>query len=258
VEQLHADQAPPSTCGPRLWRTAWAYDVARLRADLATTLTQSSFEDGSFGNAISLPAADDLAPGHADHPNNQALTGVLAATPYFRQVFDEIRAPKTSLRLLRRPANWAYSLHDDRDRGDGIVRLQVPIVGTIGSYLVLPRDPDVVSITELDVAGDGFAGDGEGDLWYDPELLRRAAGDAFELFELWPGHVYYFDVDAVHSLVNGSDEPRVTLSADVLANDWLRAWLRTEVATPVAPVSATPPGVRWRWNALRHGVIRNG
>ena len=35
----------------------------------------------------------------------------------------------------------------------------------------------------------------------------------------------YFDTDRIHTLLNGGDKDRITLSIDLIRNDWLRTWM---------------------------------
>ena len=53
-------------------------------------------------------------------------------------------------------------------------------------------------------------------------------------------------------------QKRITLSIDVIVNDWMREWMRTNLTQTVKPSPmGHSPAVTWKWNALRHGIIRN-
>ena len=72
-----------------------------------------------------------------------------------------------------------------------------------------------------------------------------------------PNAMNYFDTDHVHTLINAAEEERVTLSLDLVMNDWLANWMQENLTVPVNPSPIVPTeSVKWKWNALRNGVIR--
>jgi hypothetical protein len=230
------------------------YDVAALSREVAIARAVQDFERGAYGHSISLPAAQQLDPLARRHHNNLPFADVLDRCPYLAEILAGLEAPKLSYRLLRRAAHTAYALHDDKDKGAHIVRLQIPIVTNERSFLFLPTDA-----LDLEVFGPFVrAAKAETELPFDLECLRRLCGSELRLFRLRPGRLYYFDTDRIHTLLNAGDQDRITLSIDLIRNDWLHAWMGEHFTRELEPDSlegADP--IRWNWNALRHGVIRN-
>src|SRR5262249_18635091 len=149
----------------------------------------------------------------------------------------------------------AYAFHDDKDRGGSIARFQIPINTSKDAFLLIADNG--LDIERFDIDSSGFKGNQNGDLWFDMEQLRDACSDAVELFYLEAGCVNYFDTDQVHTLINGSDEERVTLSFDLVMNDWLESWMQANLTHPVNPSPMEPSSsVTWNWTALRNGIIR--
>jgi hypothetical protein len=243
--------------GARVLRSPRRYDLARLAADAERAAAIQAFGRGAYGHAISLPAAEQLDERFRDHPNNHPFADVLGACPSLREVFEDLASPKASFRLLRRGPHSAYGLHDDKDKGVDVIRMQIPIVTNDLSFLVVAR----AEAAELDVFAetpDAFAPDEHGDIWFDMDKLAAVWGDRLALFRLEPGRIYFFDTDRVHTLINAGDAPRVTLAVDLVLDDWLRSWMERELTEEV-PACPNPrsPAIRWQWNALRHGLILN-
>ena len=230
------------------------YDVAALTREVAIARAFQDFELGAYGHSISLPAARQLDERARQHHNNLPFADVLDRCPYLAEVLAGFEAPKMSYRLLRRAAGTAYALHDDKDKGAHIVRLQIPIVTNERSFLFLPTDALDLEIFEPFVR----AAQAERELPFDLETLRRLCGSELRLFRLRPGRLYYFDTDRIHTLLNGGDQDRITLSIDLIGNGWLRTWMAEHFTARLEPYAAkgTDP-IRWNWSALRHGVIRN-
>jgi hypothetical protein len=238
-------------CSPR------RYDLARLAADAERAAARQGFDRGAYGHSISLPAAEQLDERFREHPNNLPFADALGACRSLREIFDELASPKASFRLLRRSPRSAYGLHDDRDKGVDVIRLQIPIVTNDLSFLVVSR----TGAAELDVFAEmpeAFAPDAHGDIWFDMARLAAVWGDRLALFQLEPGRIYFFDTDRVHTLINAGDVPRVTLAVDLVLDDWLGSWMERELTEDV-PALPNPgsPAIRWQWNALRHGLILN-
>jgi len=230
------------------------YDVATLAREVAVARAVQDFEHGAYGHSISLPAAEQLDQLGRKHHNNLPFADVLERCPYMAQILAGFEAPKMSFRLLRRAAHSAYALHDDKDKGAHIVRLQIPIVTNERSFLFLPTDDLDLEVFQPFVR----AANAETDLPFDLETLRRLCGSELRLFRLRPGRLYYFDTDRIHTLLNAGDQDRITLSIDLIRNDWLQAWMAkhfTRALEAYESEGAVP--IRWNWNALRHGVIRN-
>ncbi|MEM7352528.1 MAG: hypothetical protein AAF657_17140 [Acidobacteriota bacterium] len=228
------------------------YDLERLRHEVAIAEKIQGFDHGAYGHCISLPDEDDLGERYRGHHNNLPFAGAFAECTYLRQIFQSFETEKTSYRLLRRGPQTAYSLHNDKDKGVDVVRAQIPIVTSERAFLVLMREDAQVEVPVEELAAM------EGDVWYDMADLDRLCGDDYELFYLEPGYLHYFDTNEIHTLINADLSERVTLCIDLVLNDWLRGWIASHLGHRLAPV-ANPrsPALRWEWNALRHGIIRN-
>ena len=165
---------------------------------------------GAWGHALSLPRHRDLHPYHRFSYQNFPCTGLLDELPLFRRIFDELECDKVSFRLLRRGPSSSYSWHTDKWKGPGVVRFQVPLLTTDEAYLVTTdyTSPDQVVGPRFltDEAFDDFA---------------RANEGHFAKHHLEPAKVQYFDTTRVHTLVNPGTGDRITLSFDLVANDWL-------------------------------------
>ena len=97
------------------------------------------FEHDSLLN-LKRPSEVDIEAGHQSHRNNVPYANALGSCPLFAETFHTFRTAKASFRLLRRSAGSAYSLHDDRDMGDDIVRIQLPVVTNPNSLFLLQKD----------------------------------------------------------------------------------------------------------------------
>src|SRR5262249_54501037 len=133
--------------------------------------------------------------------------------PGFRRLFDSLACEKISFRLLRRGPSSSYGWHTDLREGSGVARFQIPIVSN-GSAFLITTDYDDVS----ELRGSSSRLD-EGSL----EAFARANAGHFRKHHLEPGSLYYFRTSKVHTLVNPGPGERITLSFDLLANDWLLA-----------------------------------
>lgn len=228
------------------------YDLDALRGELLIARAIQSFEQGAFGHSISLPAARDLSETYRAHRNNVPLSGALERCPTLRGIFDSLAAEKASFRLLRRGPGSAYGLHDDRDKGAGVHRFQIPIITNPAAFLCVMRE---------DAAEDAVAGRvaeilAGGDLHFDYARFRSAFGDWFDLFCLPPGYLYCFDTNRLHTAINAGGEERIVLAIDLIENDWLEDWLEHHVCYPVAPTAAEDmPAASWEWHSLRHGLL---
>jgi len=112
--------------------------------------------------------------------------------------------------LLRRAPESAYSLHDDRDIGSDVLRMQVPIITDKSAFLALPAD-------SLDrEAFNRFASDyierTSDDTWFELDDLTQRFERDFEYFFLEPGYLYYFDTNKLHTLINAGNTARITLA----------------------------------------------
>jgi hypothetical protein len=187
--------------------------LAELVRDARRATEGWDWTRGAFGHALSLPSADQLHPYSRYDYGNYPCAGVLDRCPGFRHVFDSFACEKVSFRLLRRGPRSSYGWHTDAWKGAGVARFQIPIVSEESAFLVT-TDYDRVeqlrgSTSNLD----------EGSF----ESFARANAGHFRRHRLEPGSLYYFPTNTVHTLVNPGPGERITLSFDLLANDWLLA-----------------------------------
>jgi hypothetical protein len=238
----------------RVIRGERLYDVALLSREIEIARNILEFDQGPYGNAISLPSADQLHESYRTHHNNLPFSGALAACPYFKSIFDSLQTEKAAFRLLRRVPHSAYAFHDDKDRGRDVVRFQIPINTSNDAFLLLARNG--LDLARFDIDSSGFEGDQNGDVWFNMEQLYKACSDVVDLFYLEAGCVNYFDTDQVHTLINGANDERVTLSFDLVMNEWLESWMEANLTHALAPSPIEPSrSATWNWNALRHGII---
>ena len=239
----------------RVVRGTEPYDVAAMQAEVELARSISEFDEGPYKNAISLPSPEQIYAPYKTHHNNVPFSGALDHCPYFKSIFESFETEKTSFRLLRRLPQTAYAFHDDKDRGGDIARFQIPINTSDHAFLLIADGE--VDLGRFDADSSGFKGDSNGDIWINMEQLHDACADDVELFYLDAGYLNYFDTDQVHTLINAELEERVTLSLDLVVNEWLADWMETHLTHVVRPSPIEPSrAVAWKWNALRHGVIR--
>lgn len=229
------------------------YDVAALEADVDAACRVLDFGAGAYGHSLSLPAEVDIEAGHRSHRNNVPYADALGYCPLFAEIFHTFRTAKASFRLLRRSAGTAYSLHDDRDMGDDIVRMQLPVVTNPNSLFLLQKDGvelEPIARRIAEITRD------DGSLVFDYPRLTGTFGEWFDLFLLEPGYFNLINTAKVHTLVNAGQADRITLAIDLMRNDWLERWLADHM-TGVIPALSTDclPDGSWEWSALRHGLL---
>ena len=192
------------------------YDVGipldGLREDARRAMDGWDWTRGAFGHALSLPAAGDLHPYARHRYQNHPCTGLLDRCPHLRAVFDLLKCEKVSFRLLRREPASAYAWHTDRWKGAGVVRFQIPIVSDTDAFLVTTDYDHEDQVREVGrvLTADTF------------DTFAAANAGRFRRHFLEPGWLHYFDTTRVHTLVNPGPGERVTLSFDLVANQWLR------------------------------------
>ena len=229
------------------------YDVAALEADVVAATRLVNFGSGAYGHSLSLPAEGEIHAAHRSHTNNVPYADALGSCPLFAEIFHSFQTPKASYRLLRRTAGTAYSLHDDRDVGDEIIRMQLPVVTNRNSIFLIQKDgvelePIARRIAEI-------TRDDESPVFDYPRLIE-AFGEWFDLFSLEPGYFNLININKVHTLVNAGQADRVTLAIDLLPNDWLERWLSDHMTGEITGLSTDSlPGGTWEWSALRHGLL---
>jgi hypothetical protein len=196
---------------------------------------------GAYGHALSLPARRQLHPHGRHRYENHPCLGILDQCPAFQDVFDALDCEKASFRLLRRAPGSAYTWHTDRRKGQGVVRFQIPLVSDDSAFLVTT---DYWHVDE--VRGEQSVPLNEESF----DRFARANAGHYRRHRLEPGRLHYFDTSRVHTLVNAGSGERITLSFDLVVNDWVLAHfpeIRAEVGDdPVSP----PP----RPGPLRRGL----
>jgi hypothetical protein len=234
--------------------TAEVYDLEALVQDLATARKILDFGHGTFGHSISLPAPGQLAADHRAHRNNVPGADALDHCPAFRAIFDAFQTEKAGFRLLRRAPGSAYSLHDDRDAGDDVLRMQIPIITNDASVLLFQKDGAELEPLARQVAK--FEGDGGLHTAFDFARLQDLFGEWLDAFVLEPGYFYRFDTDRIHTVINAGTTERIVLCVDLIRVDWVEQWMQEHLIRDVAPMAIdTFPTGRWDWGGLRHGLL---
>ena len=228
-------------------------DVDALEDNVNAARRILDFGAGAYEHSLSLPAEEDIHIEHRSHRNNIPYADALRSCPIFREIFDSFQTAKASFRLLRRKAGTAYSLHDDRDMGDDIVRMQLPVVTNPNSLFLLQKDGvelEPIARRIAEITRD------DGSLVFDYPRLTGTFGEWFDLFLLEPGYFNLINTAKVHTLVNAGQADRITLAIDLMRNDWLERWLADHM-TGVIPALSTDclPDGSWEWSALRHGLL---
>ena len=237
-----------------LLRSSQYFDVATLAADVAAARRILDFGTGTYEHSISLPAEGDINAEHRTHRNNNPYAGALGSCPLFAEIFNSFQSKKAGYRLLRRKAGTAYSLHDDKDVDDALVRMQMPVVTNRSALLLVQKDGAVLEPIARKV--NEFAHDDGKPIVFDYPRLAHDFGEWFDAFLLEPGYFHLIDQTRVHTLINAGDSDRVTLCIDILRNDWLDGWLSEYMSqhVPALPADYLPDGT-WEWGALRHGLL---
>ncbi len=236
-----------------LYRYDFGISLDDLVRETRRVVAGWNWNRGAFGHALSLPAYRDLHPFARYSYPNFPCTGLLARCPVFRELFDRLRCEKTSFRLLRRAPATSYGWHTDLWKGAGVVRFQIPILSDPGAFLVTTdytREDQVIGARALTAASFGDFAD--------------ANAGHFLAHHLEPGRLHYFDTTRVHTLVNPGPSERITLSFDLVANDWVRKHfpdVRVEIGDqPTAPLPRGGPTrnglafLRSRFYPLRNRV----
>lgn len=191
---------------------------------------------GAYGHGLSLPAYRELHPYARYAYSNFPCAALLGQCPLFRQIFEELECETVSFRLLRRGPSSSYAWHTDRWKGPGVVRFQIPILSDDTAFLVTTdyeNEDQVRGPRSGHLSEESF------------ERFARANAGHFRKHHFGRGRLYYFDTTRVHTLVNPGPGERVTLSFDLVANDWLLARfpeIRAEIGdAPVGPLPRPGP-----------------
>jgi hypothetical protein len=229
------------------------YDIAALVANVTAVRRIVDFGAGAYEHSLSLPSETDIEHRYRSHRNNIPYADALNACPLFAEIFHKFKTAKASFRLLYRKAGTAYSLHDDRDMGDNIVRLQMPVITNDNSLFLLQKDNvelEPIARRIAEIASEDKS------LVFDFPRLVDSFGEWFDLFLLEPGYFNLIKTDKVHSLVNAGQTDRITLAIDLLRNKWLDDWLSEHMTGEISAQStdSLPDGI-WEWGSLRHGLL---
>jgi hypothetical protein len=192
---------------------------------------------GAYGHALSLPAYRQLHPYSRYDYGNYPCAALLDECPGFRQLFESLACEKISFRLLRRAPSSAYGWHTDAWKGPGVARFQIPIISDDSAFLVTT---DYERVDQLQGPASGHLDEDSFD-----EFASANAGH-FRKHHLKPGRLYHFSTSKVHTLVNPGPGERITLSFDLLANDWLLTRfpeVRSEIGDDPDPL-LRPGGLR--------------
>ena len=199
-----------------IYRGAVPCSLGELLDDLESVQEVMPFDSGPFGCSIPLPHSDLLHSDFRNHYNNQPFADVLDPSanevnfPAFQSIFDMFEAEKTAFRLVKRPPQSAYKLHQDSDRGEGVWRFQVPIISGQKARLCLS---DQTSIPEDRSDPDVFT----------PELFaKRFPTHRIESLEV--GNLHIFNVDYIHTVINDDAYHRITLLLDIMMNEKTEKW----------------------------------
>ena len=235
-------------------RSLQQYNVGALAADVATARRILDFGAGTYEHCLSLPEEGDISAGHRKHRNNTPYAGALDSCPLFAEIFNGFKAEKAGYRLLRRRAGTAYSLHDDKDVDDNLVRMQIPVMTNRSALLMVQKDG--VNLNPVARRVNEITDGNDKPITFDYTRFARDFGDWFDAFLLEPGFFHLIEPARVHTLVNAGDTERVTLCIDLLRNEWLEGWISQHMrqSVPVLPVESLPEG-SWEWGALRHGLL---
>ncbi len=236
-----------------LYRFDAGVPLEGLRADAWRAMAGWDWSRGAFGHVLSLASAGDLHPSARYRYHNYPCTGLLSQLPHMRAMFDSLDCEKVSFRLLRREPASAYAWHTDRWKGPGVVRFQVPIIS----------GPDAFLVTTTYTSEDQVRGAGRVLTAGTFDAFAAANAGHFARHHLEPGVLYYFNTTLVHTLVNPGDSQRVTLSFDLVANDWLRqrfAVVAGELGddATVRPPVPGPAGRALDWSLSRLHPVRTG
>jgi hypothetical protein len=229
------------------------YSLPALEVDVAEVRRILEFGAGTYEHSISIPDEDQIHADHRNHRNNVPFANALKYCPYLSELFHGFQADKCSFRLLRRQAGTAYSLHDDRDAGSNIVRMQLPVITNRNALLLVQKDQVETARIAHRV---GEIINNPGPIIFDYQRLRESFDDWFHFFYLEPGRFHFIDTNRVHTLINAGHTDRITLAIDLIRNAWLDQWLAENMTKETSPLclGELPDGT-WEWSALRHGVL---
>lgn len=221
--------------GAGLWGLQ-AYDIDRLRHELALVTKDWDWERGCFGHSLPLTTSK-LSEFGATHYNNLITSAdgeqkleapdILDDCPYFLEIFNGFQCEKSSFRILRRPPHTSYTLHRDTDLGMETFRVQIPIESNSDVRLLVSTidngDDFILSGVDYRKLEDWEAeGIDSEDVksWFE-EFVRLNANKV-RIYETPPGQLYYFHTPLkYHNLMNFGDEDRYTIAIDLVANEWL-------------------------------------
>ena len=199
----------------KIYRAPIPVGIDVLKAEVNEVSQLFPYELGPFASSIPLVGKDLLAPSHQEHYNNSPSANIIGNAysnkfPGLNCIFNLLDAPKTAFRLIRRPPQTSYELHEDTDRGKGVWRFQVPINSGPKAVICLS---DQIGIREIR---------SEKNIYTPEKFSKRFKNHRIATLE--EGWLYAFDVDHIHTLHNGESTDRVTLIIDILMSPKNREW----------------------------------
>lgn len=208
------------------------FDREALEADLAAAASGWDWSTGAYGHSLSLPEAFDVDIIGRTHHNNLPFANRLRSRcRYFKRIFDALarRTEVRSFRILRRASSSSYGFHSDRDKGEGVVRFQIPIVSNENVRIITTTSSFVNESESLFFRGQASEAVNRKKsalvrsvLW--SELDRMIGADPNLVTANFPvGRISCFNTSRLHTLVNLGEEDRYALVIDVVVNDWVRA-----------------------------------
>lgn len=188
-----------ATLLPDRVRLPFAFDPARLRADLATAaaagwtrhFVRANYEGEWEVIPLRAPAGE-THPARMIFPDPNATsfadTPLLARTPYFREVIARFRCPLRTVRLMRLAPGSRIKPHEDHglDPEGGMARIHIPVATG-------------------------------------PEVEFLLNGRAVAMAE---GEAWYLRLSDVHEVHNRGAADRVHLVVDAWTDGWLLGLLR--------------------------------
>lgn len=201
----------------KIFKSTLPVSINTIREELDNIMDFFPFERGPFGCSIPLAGRGFLHPQYRDHYNNNPNANIIVEQEgtsqfiSFQNIFSLFPSQLTSFRLVRLAPQTSYELHEDRDRGEGVYRFQVPIYSTKQALLCLSDKQNIPeSRSEPNI--------------YTPALFTKRFPKN-RISSLEEGCLYSFNVDYIHTLYNGSSSHRITLIIDVLLNKALSQWM---------------------------------
>jgi hypothetical protein len=197
-----------------VYRSKKRFDVEKLKKEVENFRKDLSFKNGFHRHSIPLLMPEQVARDYKNFYQNVPYSNAVSSSPYLKGIFNSLKAPKASGRLLRRGPNSRYGLHDDGP-DFSLARFQIPIVTPENAYLVT-TDVDFNVFRELK--------DEETKM----KLLFRKYSNRIRFDYLEPGYMYHFDVSKTHTLINLGSSERLTVCIELVKNAWTDKYVKND------------------------------